>query len=162
MSRIPATLQHYIVPASALVETRRLLRERGEQGFEAVVVWIGQVLDDTTGFITAAVRPGQVAYRSDVGCSVEVPPDALSELIRALPDNTFVLVRLHTHPAEAYHSPVDDTNMLISHNGAISIVVPYFARDPLDLTRCSVNQLVHGVGWVELPGDDVAQRFEIR
>jgi hypothetical protein len=162
MSRIPATLYRYVVPSAVLTKTRELLRERGELGLEAVVVWLGQVLDEHTGLITGALRPGQVAFRNDLGCAVEVPPDALSELIRILPEQTFVLVRLHTHPAEAYHSPVDDTNMLISHNGAISIVVPHFARDPLDLTRCSVNHLVHGVGWVELTSDEVTERFEVR
>lgn len=159
--RIPATLQHYTVPASVLSDSRELLRERGRKGLEAVVVWIGEVVDDTQARVAVAVRPGQIAYRSAAGCAVEVPPEALSELIEALPDGLFVLARLHTHPTEAYHSEVDDTNMLISHHGAISIVVPHFARDPLELSRCSVNELRHGTGWVELAPADVNRRFTV-
>ena len=159
--RIPATLQHYAVPAAVLSDSREMLRERGLRGMEAVVVWVGNVVDDTTARITAAVRPGQIAYRSDAGCAVEVPPEALSELIEILPDDVFVLARLHTHPTEAYHSDIDDTNMLISHHGAISIVVPYFAREALKLARCSVNELRHGTGWVELTATEVNRRFTV-
>ena len=162
MSRIPPTIRRYVVPAQVLQDSGELLRERGRHGLEAVVVWVGRLLDETNGAVAAAVRPRQVAYRSDAGCAVEVPPDALSELIAALPHGVVVLARLHTHPTTAYHSPVDDTNMLISHNGAISIVVPCFAREPIDLTRCSVNQLVHGTGWIQLSPDEVTDRFEIR
>lgn len=136
MTRLPRTLSRYIVPAQALTETRELLRGPGIDGLEAVVVWVGTVVDDSTAQIIAAVRPGQIAYRSGEGCAVEVPPQALSQLISALPTGFFVLARLHTHPGVAYHSEIDDTNMLISHQGAISIVVPDFARDPLDLRRC--------------------------
>lgn len=159
--RVPATLQHYTVPATVLSDSRELLRERGRKGLEAVVVWVGDVVDDTRARVAVAMRPGQIAYRSAAGCAVEVPPEALSELIGALPDDMFVLARLHTHPTEAYHSEVDDTNMLISHHGAISIVVPYFARDPLELSRCSVNELRHGTGWVELTPAEVSRRFTV-
>lgn len=162
MTRLPPTLRRYAIPAGVLADSREMLRERGELGLEAVVVWVGEVVDETTAQILAAVRPGQIAYRSEEGCAVEVPPEALSELIAALPRDVYVLARLHTHPADAYHSKVDDSNMLISHNHAISIVVPNFARDDLDLSSCSVNELRHGRGWLELPPAEVAERFLVR
>lgn len=160
MTRVPPTLSHYSLPAEVLAATRSMLRERGELGVEAVVLWIGRALSDEHAEIIAPVRPGQVAYRGPEGCAVEVPPDALSEIISMLPEGAFVLARVHTHPGRAYHSPVDDTNMLIAHNGAISIVVPDFARDPMDLARCSVNELRRD-GWRELSAAEVAQRFEV-
>lgn len=160
MAKVPATLSQYLVPAEVVVQTGDLLRERGERGLEAVVLWLGRVLSDEKAMILAAVRPGQVAYGGPEGCAVEVPPDALSEIISLLPDSVFVLARVHTHPGRAYHSPVDDTNMLIAHRGAISIVVPDFAREPVDLGRCSVNEL-RDDGWRELAPSEVAQRFEV-
>ena len=162
MTRVPPTLRRFLIPSSVLTDSQQLLRERGELGLEAVVVWIGEVVNATTAHILAAVRPGQIAYRSEEGCAVEVPPEALSELVAALPRGFFVLARLHTHPGVAYHSEVDDTNMLISHDRAISIVVPRFARAELDLSSCSVNELRHGRGWVELSPAEVAERFEVR
>jgi hypothetical protein len=72
------------------------------------------------------------------------------------------LASLHTHPGNAFHSDTDDTNMLFSHHGAISIVIPNFGRDPIDLGECSVNELRHGRGWIELDAAEVEERFTIR
>lgn len=164
MSRlaIPPTLRSYIVPRSVLDKTQAFLLARGAKGFEAVVVWLGHVVDDTTGEVVDAYAPEQVGRRSEYGVSVEVTQDGLTRLITALPEGMFVLCRVHSHPGEAYHSDTDDVNMLISHNGAISIVVPDFARDPIDLERCSVNELRHGSGWRELDATEVRARFTIR
>ena len=163
MGRVPADLTTLVVPIEVLDDTGSMLRERGLLGLEAVVLWIGTVTEEGRAEIRYAVRPGQIAYRDEAGgCAVEVPPEALSEVISTLPNNHFVLARVHTHPEQAYHSPVDDTNMLISHEGAVSIVVPYFARDALDLMTCSVNILSHATGWSELSQDAVALRFEVR
>lgn len=161
MTRIPPTLFTYEVPRHVIDDSWDLLREPGEQGFEAVVLWVGTVHDETTASVVAAVRPGQRAMSGDGGCAVEVPPEALRQLISALPDHIVVLVRLHTHPGEAYHSPVDDTNMLIAHEGAISIVVPDFAVAALDLATCSVNELRSQDGWRELEPEEVTERFPI-
>jgi len=162
VSRVPATLEYFKVPRRVLDDTGELLAERGRLGLEAVVLWIGRVEDSRRASILAAVRPGQIAYRGEEGCAVEVPPDALSEIIRLLHDGTFVLARVHTHPGAAYHSDVDDSNMLIAHDGAISIVVPRFAIDPVDLAECSVNELRHPGGWRELAAEEVARRFEVQ
>jgi hypothetical protein len=161
MSRVPPTLEAYAIPHRILDDTGSLLRERGVLGLEAVVLWLGRVDGPRNASILAAVMPGQVAYRGESGCAVEVPPDALSDIVRLLPDGIFVLARIHTHPGAAYHSPVDDTNMLIAHQGAISIVVPDFATAPIDLAQCSMNELRHPTGWRELTDDEVARRFEV-
>lgn len=160
MSRLPRNLRRYRIPQRVLDDSQVLLRESGRNGYESVVVWIGRVLDDETAEVTGVVRPEQVAYSGSLGCSVEVPPDALSELISSLPEEVFVLVRLHTHPTDAYHSDLDDTNMLIAHPGAISIVIPYFAQEPIALNRCSVNELRDGQ-WEELSTTEVANRFKV-
>src|SRR5439155_1750856 len=81
------------------------------------------------------------------GVAVEVTQRGLAEMISALPAGVFVLARVHSHPSAAFHSPLDDENMLISHEGAISIVVPHFARSGMELATCSINELRHGQGW---------------
>lgn len=85
----------------------------------------------------------------------------MTALIASLEPGVFVLCRVHSHPHEAYHSAVDDLNMLISHEGAISIVVPDFAAAPIELERCSVNELCHGRGWRELDVEEIRTRFTI-
>lgn len=157
---IPPTLTTYLLRPGLADDTRGLLRPSGEQGYEAVVVWAGTVVDETTARVTDAVRPRQMAYRTDDGCAVEVLPDDIGDVIASLPPDRYVLARVHTHPTDAYHSTTDDRNLLIAHPGAISVVVPDFAAAPvLDLAACSVNELQRDGTWRELAPQDVARRF---
>lgn len=155
---IPAEIERFVIPREVLADTRELLREPGEEGLEAIVLWLGTATP-AEARVLLAHRPHQIAFRSEHGVGVEVPQGALSELISALPERVFVLARLHSHPTRPYHSPVDDDNLLIAHQGAISIVVPDFARDPIELERCSVNRLDVEVGWQELSAEEVQERF---
>ena len=159
--KIPPTLRNYVIPQHVLEQTRTFLRDRGENGVEGVVVWFGEIVDDETGAVIAAYVPEQVALRSELGVAVEVTQEGLTRLISGLPEGVFVLIRVHSHPTAAFHSDLDDDNMLISHANAISIVVPAFARDPIVLEHCSVNELRHDVGWVELEPAEVRARFRV-
>ena len=40
-----------------------------------------------------------------------------------------VAAQVHTHPAQAFHSEADDQWAIVRHVGALSLVVPYFAKD---------------------------------
>jgi hypothetical protein len=161
MSRIPPTLRRYLVSTETIDRTREFLARRGESGLEATVLWLGRVINDTTAEVLAPFAPEQIAYRSEHGVAVEVTAEGLSSLIRELPDGIFALCRVHTHPREAYHSALDDQNLIIAHPGAMSIVVPYFARRPIELTECSVNELGLDGSWRELPVGEIVQRFEV-
>jgi len=160
-SVIPPTLRNYVIPDQVLDDTRSFLHKRGEKGLEGVVLWIGKLVDETTAAVLGAYVPEQVGRRSELGVSVEVTQAGLSRLISELPEGVFVLIRVHSHPTDAYHSELDDENMLISHANAISIVVPFFARSPIELERCSVNELHHDAGWVELEPAEVRARFQV-
>jgi len=158
---VPRTLRYYHLDGDVLSETGELLREAGQEGLESVVVWLGRIIDDETAQVLAAHRPRQICFRSDDGVGVQIPLDAISELISGLSAGVVVLARVHSHPHEAYHSEVDDGNALIAHHGAISIVVPNFAAEPVHLQRCSVNELRHGEGWIELDPGEVEERFAV-
>jgi hypothetical protein len=158
---LPSTLETYHVPEHVLEHTQQFLRERGEHAVEGAVLWLGTVIDDTTAEVLDAYVPEQIARQSEYGVSVEVTQGGLTRLISSLPPGVFVLIRVHSHPTAAYHSELDNENMLISHERAISVVVPHFARDPIVLERCSVNELWHGRGWRELMPDEVRRRFKV-
>jgi hypothetical protein len=147
------------VPPHVLEESRLLLAEPGLEGLEAAVLWIGRKASEGLVEISGVHMPEQLAIRTEFGVAVTVVEHALSALIAALPPGMFVPVRLHTHPAEAYHSSTDDDNMLLSHRGAISIVVPDFAREPIELACCSVNELDHHHHWRELDRREIEARF---
>jgi hypothetical protein len=159
--RVPSTLAHYTLDERTLAATRRFLQERGRYGLEGVVLWLGRPRDDQSAEILGPYAPEQIGYRTEEGVAVQVTDEGLASLISALPDGVFALCRVHSHPTEAYHSETDNDNMIISHQGAISIVVPFFARDPIVLPLCSVNELRHGTGWRELARDEIVERFEV-
>jgi len=54
---VPATLRNYVVPRAVIDGTQAFLLARGLKGVEAVVVWIGIIVDDTTGEIIDAYAP---------------------------------------------------------------------------------------------------------
>lgn len=160
--QVPPTLKRFTVARRVIEETEAFLAGRGEAGVEGTVLWLGEVKSEVEAAITEPYIPEQVAYRTSNGLAVEVTRRGLNELIRWLPPGVFVLARVHSHGEHAYHSDTDDQNMIISHEGAISIVVPNFAFEGLDLSACSVNRLVRGQGWVELSAPEVEQALVVR
>jgi hypothetical protein len=79
--------------------------------------------------VTNAVRPAQTASRTKDGLLVVVDGDALFNVNKHFYERGELLVgQVHTHPGEAYHSPTDDDHPLVTLVGAISLVVPNFAR----------------------------------
>jgi hypothetical protein len=159
LATLPESIAYFRLASSILDDTWALLRGPGAEGFESVVLWIGKVTGPTTVHVLQAIRPQQIAYRSSEGCAVEIPPEAIGNVITALDDGEFILARVHTHPTDAYHSDTDDQNMLIAHTGAISIVVPHFAQGPASLATTSVNELRSDGSWRLLPTDEVSRRF---
>lgn len=157
----PGLDTRYRVRRQFLLHTRELLLPSARAQVERTVVWWGRMVSPALAEVIHVYRPRQIAHRSRYGLSVEVPQDAISDMIVALPPGAFVAARLHTHGTHAYHSELDDSNMLVAHEGAISIVIPHFAREPIELPRCSVNVLNHERGWLELAPEDVARRFEV-
>ena len=161
LDNVPATVERYKVSRQTVDDTWAMLREGAVEEVETVVLWLGQVLNETTAEVLAPFCPPQVAYRGPDGLAVEIPQEVLTQIIGALPRGIHILVRLHTHPSDAYHSSTDDRNMVIAHEGAISIVVPRFALGPADLGLCSVNVLERNGHWRELDEPAVKARFEI-
>lgn len=149
------------VASELLDATAEALAEIGEEAVEGVVVWVGRQPVGDVVEVARAVVPGQVAFRSEDGLAVMIPDSAVSELILSLDDSEFIPIRVHSHPGEAYHSGTDDLNRLLGHKGAISIVVPYFARRGMDLSTCSVNELDDDFRWRELSVEEVRRRFDI-
>lgn len=158
---IPPTLVRWSVSRRVLGETRNLLAGPGEQGCEAVVLWLGPVISVREAYVVVAYFPRQVAYRSEEGVAVEIPMEEWTALALQLPPGIFVLAKVHSHPEEAYHSEVDATNPYLCHESAVSIIVPDFARYPLDnLDACSVNLFRSG-RWIELTPEEMQQAFVI-
>ena len=154
-----ATVMH-LVPQRVLDESRAFLQARGALHFEGTALWVGKPRDTDVEILRLFV-PGQIAVSDEHGASVELTPRAHYTLTDHLRDDERFYVRIHAHPREAYHSPRDDANAILTHEGALSVVVPYFASDPIDLQRCAVYRYERSWGWFRLDPDGIQTVFTI-
>lgn len=117
-------------------------------------------LSETTG-ATHLVIPDQRANPAPY-CWVEVTERGKLDLAVALGPDDLYAARIHSHPMDAFHSPTDDANPALIHDGAISIVVPYFG---LGLRRglhaCTVYVRDRKV-WREIPVSDRSDIVVVR
>jgi hypothetical protein len=139
-----------LVLTSRVVEdARTFFEDRGTFGLEGTAMI-------KAGKRQELVVPRQNAHRDAYGhVNVEVPREGQMDLTLALGPNELYVARIHSHPGDAFHSAADDANPVISYEGGLSIVVPFFGlglRRGLD--ACAVY-LFHDGQWVELePGPD--------
>jgi len=138
-----------VISASALEDARIFFEGVGVSGLEGTGAFAGTA-QGSVQRATRFVRPDQVAH-SDFGCSIEVTQKGKLQLAsNLLPDELYV-ARIHSHPAEAFHSPTDNRNPFLTAEGSWSIVAPFFGlglRRGLDL--CAIYRLVDGK-WIRVP-----------
>lgn len=130
---LPATdlaeVRRFTVPREVLDFTLEYLGSAGQAGWEAFVVWGGTRESAVDVRFTRALAPEQQSYRTVEGLLVSVSGDALFEVNRTLYESGEILAgQVHSHPGDAYHSDTDDHFPLVTLRGALSLVVPDFAR----------------------------------
>ena len=85
-----------------------------------------------------------------LGLMVRVDGDALHQLNTWLYDHEEVLVvQIHAHPTEAFHSATDDTYPIVTAEGSISIVAADFCRQGL-LSESTAVYRLDNQSWLEL------------
>lgn len=145
----------FVIPRSLLDYTLDVLAEAGKKRNEAFVVW-GAVVDDRTVTFRSAVRPQQRAHKTRSGLLVTVEGEALFEVNRELYQRGEVLAgQVHSHPTDAFHSDTDDCFSLVTLTGALSVVIPDFARDGLaDVRSWAWYRLTGQAQWTPLTSRD--------
>jgi hypothetical protein len=148
-------VRRFVVPAAVIDPTLDVLAGAGREGHEAFVVWGGTVQDGTLVF-TSALVPEQTAHRTPDGLLVTVTGQALFAVNQEFWRRGELLAgQVHSHPTDAYHSDTDDCFPLATLLGALSVVVPDFARDGRDGIRSWAWYRLVGIGlWAELDRDD--------
>lgn len=139
-----------VLTDQVLNDVSSFLTERGAYGYEGT--GLIACTPNGSGWISAKlVVPDQLATRQMGGCSVEVTQKGKDELLTSLDGGERYLLRVHSHPGEAFHSKTDDRNPALTHNGALSIVVPFFGLGlQRGLDTCAIYRLTSG-RWLELP-----------
>ncbi|HUY48408.1 MAG TPA: hypothetical protein VMV92_22215 [Streptosporangiaceae bacterium] len=145
---------------AVLRDAEQFLTDRGADGLEGTGLVAFHPDGDGWG-AQVFVAPEQRGQRAELGCWVEVTEHGKRQLAVRLPVGCRYLARIHSHPAEAFHSRTDNRNPALTHEGAISIVVPYFG---LGLRRglgaCAVYRLAAG-RWTQLPSGPARDRWVI-
>jgi proteasome lid subunit RPN8/RPN11 len=138
-----------LVSPSVLASSLDILKEAGRAHRECVVLWLGS-RTSTEIAVVEAYRPEQVAAED----FFQLPRGSIASLFDALRSRgLMVAAQVHTHPAEAFHSAADDRWAIVRHVDALSLVLPYFARDTTVesfLDDASVFRLSPKNEWCEL------------
>lgn len=109
----------------AIVEhTIAQLRTSGRLMREGVVLWLGKWGDTETDVVEAYEPPHQAA--GDYFFLSSQDMQAMMAHLRAT--QTRICAQIHSHPGPAFHSKTDDEWSLVRREGALSLVVPRFAR----------------------------------
>lgn len=133
-----------VISAALLDEARAFFEERGSVGCEGTAMIAARA-----GIATRMVFPDQRATPAP-HCSVEVTLRGKLALAAALDADERYVSRIHSHPGLAFHSASDDANPALTHDGALSIVAPFFGlglRHGLD--ACAVLVMSEG-RWTDL------------
>lgn len=156
---IPVTLSRYRIPAGLVMQSVDALREGSAGRRETVILWQGRIVSETTAEITRMLVPRQIAGP----LHFNIPLDERLRLVdEVATQGEFILIQLHTHPREAFHSPVDDRLAITKHTGAISIVVADFCRFWTgNFLETSVNRHEGAGRWCELSHREVSQILEV-
>jgi len=150
----------YSVPQKVIDDSRSFLYSVGLKGCEGTALWVG-VHEGPNVKITRVFIPEQICTKTRFGVAVDLTPKAHYTLTDNLTGNERFFIRIHSHPGRAYHSPRDNENPILSHRGALSIVVPDFAKRPIVLADCAVYRLEQGHGWQALSSSEISQIFVV-
>jgi hypothetical protein len=130
------------IPENLLRTSGQLVASFAEQRpSEGIVYWFGLELG-ARAVVTTLVVPNADTSRGDVRTSAEANAEAMSTIIGT---PLVLLGQVHSHPAgHVGHSAVDDTETFARFEGALSLVVPYFARYGVNVDECGLYRHARG------------------
>jgi len=118
MTTTKLTIDH-----SALVETTQMLQASARS--ECVLLWLA-ARDGQHLCVQEVYRPAQRASED----FFEIPRDSMAAVMTRLrTQSLFIAAQVHTHPGRAFHSAADERWAIVRHVGALSVVIPDFARN---------------------------------
>jgi hypothetical protein len=138
------TADRIVVPIKTIEDSLSSLRTAGARNAEGVVLWLGRRNGEFVDVVEAYV-PEYTSERD----YFRIPRESMAALLRYLnATSTFIAAQVHSHPKEAFHSVTDDKWAIVRHLGALSLVVPHFAR------RISIESFVTDIAAYSLNADN--------
>lgn len=138
------------ITENLLERTRVLLASFANKGgSEGVVYWFGFELGEVSVVTTLIVPDADTSW----GC-IKTSPQANAQALSAIIGTPLVLLgQAHSHPGrDVRHSPTDDRETFASFDGAISVVVPNYGQEQIDLETCGIHRHSGGTfQYIEAP-----------
>jgi hypothetical protein len=150
-----------IVAPHLVSEMLRHFHEAGRRHSECVALLLGRRIGEEI-VVSEVCIPDQRAGMD----FFEIPPSSMEALFARLrAGRLMIAAQVHTHPMEAFHSVADDTWAIIRHEGALSLVLPYFARATTEttfLSQLASFRLSPEDTWEEIPPSLLHNYFRIQ
>jgi len=136
----------YRLPRRILDQTFANFRGCGRGRRECQVLWVSPW--DAADTISRAVHPEHEAHAGGFVLDDRWLNDFWFRLAQ---ENLGVRIQVHTHPAEAFHSPTDDAFPMIHTVGFLSLVIPNFALGPIGFQDAFLTEIQADGHWREVP-----------
>jgi len=128
------------VPLEAWTATLEAIRAYGARSSEALIFW-GGMTGPGVASVTGVYLPGHDAH----GACAALRPDERRWLVQELARrDEKLLVQVHSHPADAFHSDGDDEGAASFHEGFLSLVVPRYGRGVSHVRQCALFEFSRG------------------
>lgn len=155
-----AEVQKVSVPAGVVESTLATLQKYGSQGYEGLVLWLGEITGNTA-CVSRVLVPDQNSLASEDGVGYFVEGSTLFRLNRVLAASGLRLIaQVHSHPTHAYHSEADDRYAIVTAEGGLSLVVPNFGRASLNPCAWAIYRLSQG-NWKHVGEHDAEQLLKV-
>lgn len=149
-----------IINKNLIAETLKHLQNDGRLDVEGVVLWLAGSDSDQIR-INEVYRPEQHASWGNF----RIPRSSMVALLRHLSaTRSSIAAQVHSHPEEAFHSPIDDEWAIVRHTGALSLVLPDYAlRTSVDtfVAHTAVYELSAVNKWEEVSPAEVINKYRI-
>lgn len=145
-------------PSEVVDATLAHLREAGSRRCECVVLWLAR-RSGTELAVQYAYRPNQHA-EADM---FHIPRESMAALHAELrAKRLMVAAQVHSHPQDAFHSRADDRWAIVRHEGALSLVVPDFAkhtRTDTFLDETKIFRFSDSAKWLEVSRAEAEREY---
>lgn len=137
-----AKLPRIYITQNLMERTGELLASFAENNpSEGVVYWFGFELGEIAVVTTLVVPNADTRW----GC-IRTTPQVNAQALSAIVGTPLMLVgQAHSHPGSTVrHSDTDDKETFASFDGCVSVVVPHFGKEGINLETCGIHRHING------------------
>jgi hypothetical protein len=154
------SMTQIVIAKKLIAETVNHLQDAGHKKEERVVLWLAVKNRDPLTVCEVFVPEQESSWGN-----FRIPRNAMMDLMRHLrTSRMFIAAQVHSHPFEAFHSPIDDEWAIVRHVGALSLVLPDFAINTFSdsfVDDTAVFKLSEFNKWEEVPRQTIPEHYLI-